>query len=88
MIFLFLNVFYRKTTKQSGFVFGLFLVLMFSARFAVEFFKVDQVSFESGMALNMGQLLSIPFIAAGVFLMAWKVKTDEPANDSIPQRAS
>lgn len=88
MIFLFLNVFYRKTTKQSGFVFGLFLVLMFSARFAVEFFKVDQVSFESGMALNMGQLLSIPFIAAGAFLMAWKVKTDEPANDSIPQRAS
>ena len=86
-IFLFLNVFYQKVKKQDGFIFGLFLVLMFSARFALEFFKVDQVSFESGMAVNMGQLLSIPFIIGGVYLMVRKVKTLKSAGDSIPESA-
>ena len=86
-IFLFLNLFYQKVKKQNGFVFGLFLVLMFSARFALEFFKVDQVSFESGMAVNMGQLLSIPFIIGGVYLMVRKVKTLKSAGDSIPESA-
>lgn len=86
-IFLFLNLFYQKIRKLDGFIFGLFLVLMFSARFALEFFKVDQVSFESGMAVNMGQLLSIPFITGGVYLMVRKVKTLKSAGDSIPERA-
>ena len=86
-IFLFLNLFYQKIRKLDGFIFGLFLVLMFSARFALELFKVDQVSFESGMVLNMGQLLSIPFITGGVYLMVRKVKTLKSAGDSIPERA-
>ena len=86
-IFLFLNLFYKKVKKHDGFIFGLFLVLMFSARFALEFFKVDQVSFESGMAVNMGQLLSIPFIIGGVYLMVRKVKTLKSAGDSIPESA-
>lgn len=68
-IFLLLNLLYQKVKRRSGFIFGLFLVSMFSARFVLEFFKVDQVAFESGMALNMGQLLSIPFIIAGIYLM-------------------
>ncbi|WP_084454669.1 prolipoprotein diacylglyceryl transferase [Algoriphagus terrigena] len=87
-IFLFLNLFYQKFKKQDGFIFGLFLVLMFSARFALEFFKIDQVSFESEMALNMGQLLSVPFILAGIYLMVRKVKSNEGPGVSIPERAS
>jgi prolipoprotein diacylglyceryltransferase len=39
-------------------------------RFLIEFVKNDQVDFEAGMALNMGQLLSLPFIAAGL-VIAW-----------------
>ncbi len=71
-IFLVLNLISMKIKKQNGFMFGLFLVLMFTARFFIEFFKIDQVSFESGMTLNMGQLLSIPFVIAGFFLMLRK----------------
>jgi phosphatidylglycerol:prolipoprotein diacylglycerol transferase len=82
-IFVFLNLFYKKVKKINGFIFGLFLVLMFSARFVLEFFKLNQASFESGMLLNMGQLLSIPFIVAGIFLMIIKSKTNDRSTVSI-----
>ncbi|MDR7132296.1 prolipoprotein diacylglyceryl transferase [Algoriphagus sp. 4150] len=68
-IFLFLNFYAGKAQKEKGFLFGLFLVLSCTARFLLEFFKIDQVGFESGMVLNMGQLLSLPFIIAGLILM-------------------
>ena len=38
-------------------------------RFLIEFLKVPQVSFEQSMALNMGQLLSIPLILAGIYFV-------------------
>lgn len=82
-IFLFLNWINRKIKKENGFIFGPFLVLMFSARFAMEFFKIDQASFESDMALNMGQLLSIPFIVFGLFLLVRGMKTNEPTATPI-----
>lgn len=47
--------------------FGLCLMLIFTFRFFVEFIKKEQVDFEKGMALDMGQLLSIPFIIAGIY---------------------
>ena len=78
LIFGIMNLVYHKTNKQNGFVFGLFLVLLFSARFIVEFFKVHQSDFEIGMALNMGQILSIPFIIFGLVLMYLKNKPGEP----------
>jgi phosphatidylglycerol---prolipoprotein diacylglyceryl transferase len=68
-IFLFLNAFTGKIQRQSGYLFGLFLVLACSARFLLEFFKIDQVGFESTMVLNMGQWLSLPFIIVGLYLM-------------------
>lgn len=84
-IFVFLNLFSKRINRENGFIFGLFLVLMFLARFILEFFKIDQVSFESGMMLNMGQLLSLPFIIAGVLLMVWKSKMDSPAHVTTPE---
>lgn len=57
---------------KQGFLFGYFLMLLFSIRFFVEFIKEDQVAFESGMLLNMGQLLSLPFIALGIIIMLLK----------------
>ncbi len=60
----------RKNLKVApGFRFGLFLVLLFLARFLIEFTKANQVDFEAGMSLNMGQWLSIPFILAGAGIM-------------------
>ena len=45
------------------------MILLFSARFFIEFVKNDQVAFEAGMQINMGQLLSLPFILAGVLMI-------------------
>lgn len=71
IIFALLMYFYWKTDKKNepGFLTGTFMTLIFSARFLIEFIKEDQVAFESGMALNMGQWLSIPLIIIGLFLM-------------------
>jgi prolipoprotein diacylglyceryl transferase len=73
-IFGYLYWYYWKTDgkPRPGFIFGMFLILLFSARFFIEFVKVPQVGFEAGMALNMGQWLSIPFVLLGLFLVLKK----------------
>ena len=53
----------------TGFYFGLCLIYIFTFRFFVEFFKKEQVAFEEGMPLDMGQLLSIPFVAIGLWFL-------------------
>ena len=56
-------VYAKKLEKvHRGFFFGTFLVVCFGMRFIIEFIKEPQVEFEQTMALNMGQLLSIPFV--------------------------
>lgn len=69
--YVFLRWLYRhKDNKpKPGFIFGLFLVLVFVFRVAVEFIKNPQEAFEESMVLNMGQLLSIPFILLGVWCL-------------------
>lgn len=64
--------YYLRTKGQfrTGTIFGWWLVALFGVRFLIEFVKNDQVDFEAGMTLNMGQLLSLPFIAAGL-VIAW-----------------
>ncbi len=71
LIFLLLFTFYRKhgAKLKDGFIFGQFLVLVFSFRFFVEFFKEYQESWERGMALDMGQILSVPLILAGLIIL-------------------
>jgi phosphatidylglycerol---prolipoprotein diacylglyceryl transferase len=73
LIFLFLwRYYYMKDGKpSSGFLFGMFLILVFGIRFLLEFIKEPQVGFEQSMILNMGQLLSIPFIIAGILLLLY-----------------
>lgn len=60
---------YYKNRLHRGFYFGLCLTLIFTFRFFVEFIKEEQVAFENGMMLNMGQLLSIPFVLIGIYFM-------------------
>jgi prolipoprotein diacylglyceryltransferase len=73
IIFVILYFTYWKTEKrkQQGYIFGLFLVLVFSWRFIVEPFKSSQGGFETslGNVLSTGQWLRIPFVLAGVFFM-------------------
>jgi prolipoprotein diacylglyceryltransferase len=65
-----LVVWYKlKERMRNGLLFSLSLIVLFSLRFVDEFFKIDQVEFEEGMMLNMGQLLSIPFILAGIVIL-------------------
>jgi phosphatidylglycerol:prolipoprotein diacylglycerol transferase len=67
---------YRKYKSKlpPGRIFGLTVGLIFVARFVIEFFKENQESFESSMPVNMGQLLSIPFMLVGAyfFLRSYK----------------
>ena len=62
---------YRKRPERvgTGFFFGLCITLIFVARFFIEFTKDIQEAFEASMALNMGQLLSLPFVALGLVCM-------------------
>jgi prolipoprotein diacylglyceryl transferase len=57
----------RKDYKYEGLIFGVFMIGIFLSRFFIEFFKNNQEAFEEGMLLNMGQLLSIPFIVVGIW---------------------
>ncbi len=60
---------YKRQSLPIGIITGLFITLLFSFRFLVEFLKNDQSAFEQGLALNMGQMLSIPAIVAGLVIL-------------------
>ncbi|MFV0553468.1 MAG: prolipoprotein diacylglyceryl transferase [Mangrovibacterium sp.] len=77
--FILLMFLYFKTEirKREGFIFGLFFVLIFVARFFIEFIKEDQEAFEATMTLNMGQWLSIPFVIFGGYMM-WRAMNRPP----------
>ena len=64
---------YKNRVKwmYKGSYIGIFFIVLFGMRFLIEFIKEDQVAFEAGMALNMGQWLSIPFILIGVGLLIY-----------------
>lgn len=71
IVFAALYVAYWRTeiSEVPGRILGASFVACFAARFLIEFVKAEQVPFEQGMLLNMGQLLSIPFILIGLFLL-------------------
>lgn len=75
-IFFILIFRYKKFGSElpAGQLFGLFLILIFGARFVIEFVKEKQSAFESGMLLDMGQLLSIPLILAGIYFVYRSIK--------------
>jgi len=59
----------KDLKDRQGFIIGYGFAGIFLTRFLVEFIKENQETFEAGMALNMGQILSIPFVLAGCYLM-------------------
>ncbi|MBK7668553.1 MAG: prolipoprotein diacylglyceryl transferase [Sphingobacteriaceae bacterium] len=80
-LFLFILMYWLWKNKRNrfapGFMFGLMCVLFFTERFFDEFVKENQEAFEASMALNMGQILSIPFVIVGLYMM-WRAK-NKPA---------
>ncbi|MCR5536822.1 MAG: prolipoprotein diacylglyceryl transferase [Succinivibrio sp.] len=56
-------------TRGSGFITGELLVLVFLARMLIEPYKLEQADYDLGLGLNLGALLSIPFVLLGLYLM-------------------
>ena len=65
--------FKRDAWKREGLIFGIFMICIFTARFFVEFLKNYQEDFEAYLPLDMGQLLSIPFILLGIYCV-WRAQ--------------
>ena len=80
-IFAFVGYRYKKHGKdlRPGSQIGIILMAIFTARFFLEFVKENQVRFEDAMFLNMGQLLSIPFVIAGYLLYSGKYRRFMPS---------
>ena len=74
---------------RDGFIFSVFMIALFVARFLIEFVKNDQVAFEAGLSFNMGQLLSLPFIFAGIGMIIWtKLNPRYFSQEPLPQFSS
>jgi prolipoprotein diacylglyceryl transferase len=85
VIFAVAMMLYKKMRDKlkNGFFFGLVLVLCFTARFIIEFVKENQVGFEDRMMLNMGQILSLPYILVGIgFIIYGLWRTKSPAHST------
>jgi prolipoprotein diacylglyceryltransferase len=76
ILFAILMYMYWRTNarKKEGLICGTAFAVFFSIRFLLEFIKNDQVAFEADMVLNMGQLLSVPFILLGIVFVIYSFK--------------
>lgn len=82
-IMLLLFIIYKRTTPEfaTKILPGAFLVTLFSARFFIEFTKTRQAAYTTDIALTTGQMLSVPFIIAGVIWIVWAfMSTKKPAS--------
>ncbi len=82
-VLLFWIWFHHKEKLPEGRLFGLFLTVCFGLRFLYEFLKENQVDFENGLPLNMGQFLSIPLILAGLFIL---IRSYRKENSPVEQK--
>lgn len=83
-IFFVLMIFYKQKKAQTppGAILGVFLVLIFTARFLIEMLKEKQAAYAADIALTAGQMLSIPFFIAGVLLVIWSIKNNKTVKQS------
>ncbi len=79
MLFVIYFTLYRRKKGKliGGVFFSSFMIALFVFRFIIEFIKKEQVDFESAMLFNMGQLLSLPFIIAGILLLIYSLKQNK-----------
>ncbi len=74
---------WSRLLKHRAASFGLFLVLVFLIRIGLEFFKVEQATYQGAMSLTVGQWLSVPFVLAGLAILFWSRK-QAPAIALLP----
>lgn len=74
-------VFYARQVYfgSAGKALGFFLIWVFSWRFVIELVKEPQEAFQLGLPMNMGQLLSLPFVVIGLYLLLRKAPTTAQA---------
>jgi prolipoprotein diacylglyceryltransferase len=65
---------HHKENLPTGRLLGIFLIVCFGLRFVYEYLKENQVAFEDKLPLNMGQILSIPLVVAGVYILAYSYR--------------
>lgn len=70
---------FKLEKLYRGTFIGIFFIICFGMRFIIEFIKEPQVGFEENMALNMGQLLSIPFVLLGIGFLVYAYSKKIPA---------
>ncbi len=70
--------YYRKYPPE-GLLTGVFMIILFTSRFFIEYTKVEQAPFTETWAFGMGQLLSLPFIIFGIWVLWKKVNWRQPA---------
>jgi prolipoprotein diacylglyceryltransferase len=72
----------KRALIPEGFIAGIFIILLFSFRFFVEFLKNDQVDYERMMVLNMGQILSIPAVLVGILILVYAYRENHNVKDA------
>lgn len=85
-LFIILWIIYRKYKSKppEGLLFGFAMVYMFVGRFMIEFTKVRQAAFGHHWPLDVGQLLSIPFILLGIWILWKKVDFKKVMDPDLP----
>ena len=86
IFFLLAHLYWRTklAEEKRGVIFGIFLILLFLVRLLVESIKLPQEAWEQNMALNMGQILSIPFIIAGGVILLWALRRPAQPYTNMP----
>lgn len=86
LFFLLAHMYWRTNIAEQkrGVIFGIFLILLFLVRLLVESIKLPQEVWEQNMALNMGQILSIPFIIAGGVILLWALRRPAQPYTNMP----
>lgn len=79
VLFIVLYFLYQKKQGNipEGQFFGIFLIYVFSLRIVYEMLKENQVAFEDGMMMNMGQILSIPLVIIGIYLLVTSLNQEK-----------
>jgi phosphatidylglycerol:prolipoprotein diacylglycerol transferase len=77
LCFVLLWMYWRtQASRFPGLMLGTLITVIFGTRILIEFVKENQVDFESSLPLNMGQLLSFPFVAVGIWLIARALRSE------------
>lgn len=86
LFFLLMWMYWRRNAQERpGLILGVFFIGIFLPRILIEFVKNNQEAFEDSMLLNMGQLLSVPFVLAGIYLV-WRAMSRPKVKLTFPDR--